>query len=150
MKLPSKVVYLGDCLEIGFTDGRIWKPKNADLFCSPNGKKLWIFPEIGNPWRTTERGRTRAHKLWEKWSSFEADKEAILKIPETKKSYYFGKVKHIIYRSDKWSDKGKKTDYIHDFSKRNPPTFRASGKEKPGYCLISGGKIAVKDVGITG
>lgn len=148
MPLPRKVVALGNCLEIGFTDGRIYQPTRSLLCCSVSGKTLWIFPDTGK-W-AADNGGSAHHQLYAKWSKFEADKSKKLRISEAGKLKSFGQVDYIIYSSDKWCPKRKKTRYIHHFSRRKPPTLRSNSTKNPSFCKINGGNIDVKSVGITG
>lgn len=150
MKLPSKVVVLGECLEIEFTDGRIYKPRGSLLCCNPSGSILWVFPNSPGGWKRVSVSKDRAHELYEKWSDFEPDKEKKIKVSERGKLKRFGKVKSIVYRSDKWNQNGKKIDYIHTFNRNHYPILSTNNIKNPGFCRISGGKLAVKAVGITG
>ena len=150
MRIPSTVVCLGDLLEIEFSDGRLYKPKrgNALLCSSANGRSLWIFANDGK-WVGVS-GDSRAHGLYRRWSSFEPDKSKVVKVKNPSKMVRAGRVKNIVYSSDKWSKNYKKIDYIHTFNRNRQPTISVDSKKNPSVIRIAGGNLDVRNVGITG
>jgi len=139
-RVPRKLVCLGQCLEIEFTDGTLYRPPRADLCASMSGRTLWIV-------RRGEKEKfTGSCKLYEAFHDFEAESKYIISIPDNISFKKSQKVKSVSYRSDKWT--GKKTDYIHRFKKR--PTAYSNDLKKPSIIKICGANIHIRPVGITG
>lgn len=157
MKIPSELIYLGRTISVT-TDTEEFKfalKDKVDLYSSTDGKSLWclqtkkkvvdrsIFEKI------VEKRFDKVKKslqLYEKWHEFESSSGSILDKP---KGFLHdaGRVVSIVYQSDKWT--GKKQKYIHTF--KNKPKLRVNRKKStPTVLSITGGKIRVKNEGITG
>jgi len=138
--IPSKLVCLGKCLEIEFSDGTLYEPPGADLCASMSGKTLYVVKR-----RKATKTRKR-NALFEAFHDFDPDSEYVIRIPDNINFKKSKKVRSISYRSNKWT--GKNVDYIHRF--RSHPTAYSDNLKKPSIIKISGGKIRVKPQGITG
>ena len=138
--IPSKLVCLGRCLEIEFSDGTLYKPRGADLCCSMSGKTLYVVE------RRKSKKTKRRNALYEAFHDFEPDTEYVIRIPNNVNFKKSKKARSISYRSNKWS--GKNVDYIHRFRKQ--PTVYSDSLKNPSIIKVSGGRIRVKPEGITG
>lgn len=143
VRLPRKVVDLGRCVEIEWDDGTLWKPgkPSAHLCCSESGRTLWVL--------TVSRENTRVQpesRLYREFTGFYASGVRTAKVREPRRLTYSRRVKSVVYESRKWTNK--KTQYVHTFRAR--PRAYCDRIEDPSFIKISGGKIRVKSVGITG
>lgn len=145
MKIPATLVLLGEPIEIE-TEDRIWKfRKNAFYLATiASGKELWIIP-IPKGTKTASSVPARAAEMFRKFAGWTADEAFRFTIRDFVPAHT-GFVASIAYRSSKWS--GKKTAYIHDFE--NPIRVQADAEYGPKIVRISGNKLSVKAVGITG
>lgn len=144
MRIPAKLVELGDALELIMSDGTIWEfPRGFSLCSTINGRELWIVYARGS--KTTKKTSVAGESLRGLFTGWEADKNRVLNVKSTT-GVSLGKVHGVAYRSDKWD--GKKRGYIHDF--RRHPSATADSSSSPRLVRISGGNIRVKSVGITG
>jgi len=143
VRLPRKVIDLGRCVEIEWDDGTSWLPRKASihLCCSESGRTLWVLPV------SRENTRTKPEsKLYKRFTGFYTSGVRTARVREPSKLRYSKPVKAIVYESDKWS--GKKTQYIHTF--RSRPRAYCDRLSDPSFIKISGGKIRIRSVGITG
>jgi len=143
VRLPRKVIDLGRCVEIEWEDGTSWLPRKASihLCCSESGRTLWVLPV------SRENTRTKPEsKLYKRFTGFYTSGVRTARVREPSKLQYSKPVKAIVYESDKWS--GKKTQYIHTF--RSRPRAYCDRLSDPSFIKISGGKIRIRSVGITG
>jgi hypothetical protein len=141
-RIPNRLVCLGSLVELKFVGiSKPYKPHGCDLCASPNGRELWVVP------RGTAKSFSGQSNLYTIFTSYEPESCYTLRLSESRllKSR---KVAHVVYRSDKWCDNRKKTDYIHRFIRQ--PTAWATNLKKPGFIRISGGRIRVKEAGICG
>jgi hypothetical protein len=149
MRLPRKLIALGDCIEIHFMGTAGWleryRPgKNATLCCADrrNSNTLWILKTPGKPQRFT--GQSVA---FEAFHDLEPDTYKRVRLNprgELTKSKLI--VTAIVYRSKKWTNRP--TEYIHHFKTR--PSVYTDRATNPSFIKISGGKIRVRPEGITG
>lgn len=149
MRIPKRMIALGDCREIHFMNSRgnveIYRPGRTARLCCPDRKKvntLWIILVPGKPKPYT--GQSRA---FEAFHDFEPDtfkKVTINPKGELTKSKL--NVIAIVYRSKKWTNRP--IEYIHHF--RSRPNVYTDRSSKPSFIKISGGKIRVLPEGITG
>jgi hypothetical protein len=146
IRLPRRVIDLGRCVEIHFSDGRTWSTgkRRIHLCSSESGKTLWVLP-------VSQEKKTRIpqSKLYEDYTGYYVSGIRTAfggreKLP--KRLINLGKVKAVVYESSKWD--GKKREYIHTF--RKFPVAKTDNADKPLLLKISGGRIRVKPEGITG
>jgi hypothetical protein len=144
MRLPAKLVELGEALELIMVDGTVWEFPKGFLLCSTiSGRELWVlYPTGARPTKKTSQAGENLRGTFTGWA---ADKNRSLKLSNPR-GVGLGKVKALAYRSDKWD--GKSRGYIHNF--RKYPTATANSNTAPRILRISGGNIHVRDVGITG
>lgn len=144
MRVPSRVVGLGRCVEVRFSDGRVWRTgrsPRAELCCSPSGKTLWVL-RVGQK----EKNNRVSSRVLKRFTGFEADGTRTASVRDSKRIIRLGKVKSIVYESDKWDRKLRK--YIHTF--RNYPSASTDKANDPTFVKISGGRIRVRSTGIHG
>jgi hypothetical protein len=143
VRLPRKVVDLGRCVEIEWDDGTLWSPRKASihLCCSESGRTLWVLPVSKESTRSKPES-----KLYRRFTGFYTSGVRTARVREPSKLQYSKRVKAVVYESDKWT--GKRTQYIHTF--RSRPRAYCDRLADPSFIKISGGKIRVKSVGITG
>lgn len=141
-RIPKRLVCLGALVEIKFKGvGKPYRPIGFDLCASPNGRELWV---IKHHQPKSFGGQSRLYSIF---TDYEPDSSYKVKISE-KRLVRSRKVAHIVYRSDKWSQKRKKVDYVHRFKRF--PTAYATDLKKPGFVRIMGGNIRVRAEGIIG
>jgi hypothetical protein len=143
VRLPRVVVDLGRCVEIEWEDGSLWSPRKPSihLCCSESGRTLWVF--------SVSRERTHLKpksSLYRRFTGFYESGVRTASVREPSKLTYSRYVKAVVYESDKKT--GKKTHYIHTF--RSRPRAYCDRLSDPSFIKISGGKIRVQSVGITG
>jgi hypothetical protein len=146
IRLPRRVVDLGRCVEIEFSDGRIWKTKKRriHLCSSESGRTLWVLPVSKEKATSIPK-----HRLYEDFTGYYVSGVRTAFGGNEKhptKLISLGRVKSIVYESSKWD--GRKREYIHTF--RSKPIARTDNPDKPLLVKISGGKIRVKARGIEG
>ena len=146
IRLPRRVIDLGRCVEIQFSDGRVWntKKRRIHLCCSESGKTLWVFPVSKE-----KKTKVPSNRLYEDFTGYYVSgiRTAFGGRERTPKRLVdLGKVKAIIYESSKWDRK--KREYIHKF--RTHPIAKTDDSNNPLLIKISGGRFRVKPEGITG
>jgi hypothetical protein len=155
-KIPEIMVLLGEVNEIAVEhQGEIscfsW-PKNTMLLTCPRGKLLLVVSRIPGKkkvFEINEKLEKAAKKLWGEWSDFEIDKSFSVQISLPKgKINQIGFANHVVYTSDKWT--GKEHQYIHEFDQTPKPRVWSDDEKKPLLCIVEGGKLKVKEEGITG
>jgi len=144
IRLPRRVVSLGRCVEIQFTDGRVWstRRRRIDLCSTESGKTLWVLG-VG---KETE-AKIPKSRLYERFTGYYVSGVKQARVREPNRLYSFGRVQAIVYASDKWGGK-KMVEYIHHF--RSHPTAYSDSALSPSFVKISGGKIRVSNAGIMG
>ena len=156
IRLPKVLCCIGHALEIG-TQDEIYRwpirknvllytcPAGTSLFCIQSTAKKVSDQKFKNALDQNRVQVNKARKLYRNWHDFDAVSGSLLSRPRGF-LHDCGRATYIIYRSDKWI--GKNRDYIHHFKK--PPRVRANKKSQPSLLAITGGKIRVKNEGITG
>jgi hypothetical protein len=146
MKLPSVLAYLGSVLDLRIEESGSYQvltwPRHSMWLCADaSRRRLYIVP----------RPRARRRKLTDKVAAGAevfrswADFEPVGFSPSTvtvSQPVRRGRVKHIAYRSEKWS--GKAEDYQHDCGAGI--SLRQAGE----VYVISGGDLSVTPTGIQG
>lgn len=149
---PGACANLGNLLEFKFKNGNqegIWDHEGQDyLFMwSPKYKAIVCVKE---PSRKLYNGKVSrkggAAKMYERFAARPASKTFEIEIPDCKLQK-LGKAIHIVYRSDKWSDARKKTDYIHDFGK-GVQLYCGPSLQDPEVFLCFGGKLTCTERGL--
>jgi hypothetical protein len=140
--IPEKMTFLGSMVEIAFDDGTIWKPRGAKLAASIGGRQLWILRTCRGSHKFTGN-----NKLFKKFHGWKPDNYNLSIIePGTCKCFKYKRVKHIVYRSDKFDRKMR--DYIHTFKYRT--VSHSDNLKNPGFVRLSGARLKVTSRGITG
>ena len=146
-RIPSLLADLATCRSLELEDGTEVKFPIAGDFAmcaSPKGDELWILSRKGAKRVRAEDRDTEM--LFEKFSGFEADDTGALIMLPNLVLKRIGRVKAIVYRSDKFSNK--EHDYIHAF--KQYPTVSVDNKNRPKIVAIRGGRIRVTAEGIIG
>ncbi|MDD5547234.1 MAG: hypothetical protein PHO67_08795 [Candidatus Omnitrophica bacterium] len=145
MKIPATLVLLGEPIEIETESGVYKFRKNAFyLATDSSGKELWILP-MPKGVKEAESVPNRAASMFKRFVGWEPDRAfrfTVRDFSPNHAEYAFS----IAYRSSKWT--GKATGYVHDFE--NPTKVQMDNKKSPGICRLTGRKLTVKAVGITG
>lgn len=143
-EVPGTVVYLGEAVEIALRDESVLKLRGYALCANPDGTRLYALRKINKQAVSPATGKIaeQARSLFEAFTDFAADRDFALRI-STGKLVELGEADHIVYKSDKWT--GKKTEYIHEFTKR--PTVWANANKS---VIAIVGAIRVRKEGITG
>lgn len=119
---------------------------NWSLAANRAGNELWIVSKRGG--KKVKASDERGEKLYELFTGFEHDEKGTMINLSVKQMQKIGRAMDIVYRSDKFSRSGKMSDYIHSFDIY--PTVSVDNKKKPTIIAIRGGKIKIKQEGITG
>jgi len=146
MQIPDTLVLLGEPIEIETETGERWEfGRNRFYFASTmDGRSLWILPKPPRkkPISTIPK---KAANLFKRFTGWHPDKAHTF-LTEKVSLKSFGTAKSVSYRSNKWS--GRQVSYIHDFENRT--LLQVDNKKNPGIWRISGHKLKVEAVGITG
>lgn len=143
MKIPAKIVELGKAIEIK-VDGEEWTfPRGFSLATTGKGKHLWIIYTVGAKRVKAPSGKEKWKR--EQFSGKFADVAKIVRLSE-RKNKRWGKVDHIVYRSDKFGRK--EHDYIHHFDSK--PTAYVDNPYEPRFVFIKAPKLRVTARGILG
>jgi hypothetical protein len=146
MRIPATLVLLGEPIEIVTDTGEVWAFKKGDFYlaCNMKGSELWVIP-VPRKQKKALSVPASAAAMFQKFSGWKTDWAARFEIQETR-IFPFGIAESISYRSSKWS--GKHIGYIHTFDHRTK--IEVDNKKLPGVWRLSGSKLKVKAVGITG
>jgi hypothetical protein len=146
MRIPATLVILGEPIEITTESGDTWEfAKNKFyLSCSMSGRELWIIPQPQKP-KLAKTVPAKAARLFKRFAGWSTDWAARFEVSEFSR-LAMGRAVSIAYRSSKWS--GKPTGYIHTFDYKTK--IEVDNKKLPGLWRLSGSKLLVKAVGITG
>jgi len=146
MKIPSTLVLLGEPIEIETETGENWEfPRNRFYLASSiSGRELWVIPQPTKH-KIADRVPARAASLFKKWAGWSTDWAARFDVPDFAK-ITMGFAVSIAYRSGKWS--GRSTGYIHRFDHKTK--IEVDSKKQPGVWRLSGSRLKVRAVGITG
>lgn len=145
MRIPATLVLIGEPIEIETESGVFKFRKNAFyLATDSSGKELWVLPM---PKRVKESSSVpiRAANMFKRFIGWEPDRAfrfTVRDFSPNHTTYAFS----IAYRSSKWT--GASTGYIHDFE--NETRLQADNEKSPGIVRLTGRKLVVKAVGITG
>lgn len=147
--LPSILVDLADVISIDLEDGQQLKfPRSGRyaLCSNKSGREIWILSRSGS--KNVVASDDKAEKLFEKFTGFEHDGRATMVSVPGRKMERIGRAINIVYRSDKFARPGKTSDYIHPFD--SYPVVSVDSKANPKIVALRGGKIRIKQEGITG
>lgn len=145
MKIPSTLVLLGEPIEIE-TDGAVFKFRKEAFYLATNsnGNELWVLP-MPRGVEEASAVPNRAANMFRRFVGWEPDRAFRFTVRDFVPRATYSAVS-ISYRSSKWT--GKATGYIHDFE--NPTRIQMDNEKRPGIVRITGRKLVVKAVGITG
>lgn len=148
-RFPSKLVDIADALTIDLEDGQQLKfPRRGNwaLCSTKSGTQLWIISRKGG--KSVRTNDEDGQKLFETFTGFLPEDTGKMIQTRPKKMKRIGRAINIVYRSDKFSKPGKTSDYIHAF--KSYPTVSVDDMKQPSIVAIRGGRIKVKQEGITG
>lgn len=146
MRIPATLVLLGEPIEIATETGEAWEFKKGAFYlaCNMKGSELWVIPRPSKQ-RKASSVPASAAAMFQKFAGWSTDWAARFEIPDFAK-ITFGFAVSVSYRSSKWT--GKQTGYIHTFDHRTK--IEVDNKKHPGVWRLTGSKLKVKAVGITG
>lgn len=148
-RIPSRLVDIADALSVELEDGQKLKFPRRGKFalCSTkSGTQLWILSRKGG--KTVRTNDEEGNEIFEKFTGFIPDDTGQMVQIRPKKMHRIGRAINVVYRSDKFSKPGNTSDYIHAF--KSYPTVSVDDVKQPSIVAIRGGKIKVKQEGITG
>jgi hypothetical protein len=145
MRIPATLVLLGEPIEIEADKGS-WKfPKNKFYLASDMmGRELWILP-MPKTKKYADYVPSRAARLFARFVGWSPDTAYRFEVPDFAKRP-LGTAISVAYRSGKWT--GRKIGYIHDFDYRTK--IEVDNISRPSVWRLSGPKLRIKAVGITG
>lgn len=149
---PGPSAWLGSLLEWKWKNGResfMWDESGDDwLFLwSPRYKAIISIRKPKNAKKLSKVSRSGGGaKMFERFASRSAESTREIEIPEVK-LIKLGKAEHIVYRSDKWSQKRKSTDYIHEF-KSGVHLYCGPTLKSPEVFICFGGKLTCTERGL--
>jgi hypothetical protein len=123
VRIPKKLLVIGELQELLLEGGGQWKPRGAVLGMTLARNALWIV-------------------LRRKGTRTKIETTRVSTRPLVKRCKVLG----LIYTSSAWGDGMKK--YIHTF--RKPPTLWSDTRKSPTILRIFGSKLSVKTDGIHG
>lgn len=147
--LPSMLIDLAVPISIDLEGGEVLKfpIRGSYAMCSnKSGTEIWIMSKKNS--KNVRATDDQGEKLYEKFTGFEHSEVGKMVNVYPKKMTRIGRAMSIVYRSDKFSKPGNTSDYIHAFSKY--PTVSVDNTKQPTVVVIRGGKIRIKQEGITG
>lgn len=127
----------------------LWEPSSEWMFMwSPRYKAV---VSIRLPRNMYKRAKVDRHggaaKMFERFMARPAENTFELKVPDVKLYKAGKKAAHIVYRSDKWSPKRLKSDYIHPFEK-GVQLYCGPSVENPDVFICFGGKLTLTERGL--
>lgn len=145
MKIPATLVLLGEPIEID-TDSGVLKFRKGSFYLATNstGNELWVLP-MPKGVKEADSVPNRAANMFRRFVGWEPDRAFRFTVRDFVPRATDSAVS-ISYRSSKWT--GKATGYIHDFE--NPTRIQMDNEKSPRIVRITGRKLVVKAVGITG
>ena len=167
---PGPCAWIGSTLELAFdrsgADPRWTKKGEKDRTMWACGRREWMFlwsPKYkavvvvpkprglkGGPGCAPRKGAVvrdgGAAQMFERFASRAAEDTQEIEVPDCKLQK-LGKGVHIVYRSDKWSESRKTTDYIHDYGK-DVQIYCGPSIEKPEVFICFGGKLTLTERGL--
>lgn len=147
MRVPSTLVLLGEPIEIE-TEEKTFRFRKGCFYlaANANGRELWVLP-MPNGVKEASSIPNKAANLFKAFVGWEPDKAFRFTVKDfTPLHVRECDVISIAYRSSKWTAKA--TGYIHEFESRTK--LQVNNWNKPSICRITGSKLKVKAVGITG
>lgn len=147
MKIPSTLVLLGEPLEVTSIEGYTWTfRKNAFyLATTERGSELWILPKPRASKKAVSEVPGAAFDMFKRFTGFEPGSAFCFTVSDFSPKK-LGIAVSIAYRSNKWN--GRSKGYIHHFE--NPTKIEVDNINRPGVWRLSGSKLKVRAVGITG
>ena len=171
LKIDNPLVCLGYAVNLTFTAKEPWKMSGKgtievdreikwqkkdgfELYSNTKGNHLWIIKtsrknvdktKFNDSLSKNREKIDKALKLYADWHETDALTGSIM-VPPRGFLFRLGRAVSILYSSDKYS--GKQRRYIHTFDA--PPIVWANSTKSPLAILLTGGKISVKNEGITG
>lgn len=162
-RVPATTVHFGTVLDLTLEQGemriRIDEWNGWHMLVSPNAFELApgrarIFLVRGKLARKQDLQGDEldsAQTAYERWHQRDAKLIGELNVPDAIE-WQQGRVLRIGYRSDKWSRRGARHDYDHDFTERGhkPPLLYTSTRalERAAAAIIVGGDMAITEEGI--
>lgn len=140
IRLPRVVVSLGPCIEVHFSGGRVWRPRNKriHLCAGESGRTLWVMGVSKE-----HKDKQPASALFERFRAHAVRGYRNAKIRDRiSKLVRLGRVDAVVYE---WS---KREERIHRWRKK--PQAWADSANNPTFVKISGGRIRVTSRGILG
>lgn len=127
----------------------IWTPNSEWMFMwSPKYKAIVAIRKPKNMYRLAGVSRHGgAAKMFERFAARPAENTFEVPVPEVKLEKLGNGAAHIVYRSDKWSPKRRKSDYIHPFSK-GVQIYCGPSIQRPEVFLCFGGKLTMTERGL--
>jgi len=147
---PRQLVQIGTARALELVSGRGYRWTVAErwlVLADPGAEKgsrgrlrLFIVAPKGKKESTRAPHKT-AERTFETWHSFEPSRTWTMDIPLADEfTTQIGNARSITYRSDKWNH-GSAADYIHAFSKAQPPRVSAVGPaDRPRALMLDGGR----------
>lgn len=147
MKIPSTLVLLGEPIEIE-TEEKTFRFRKGSFYLATNSKggEIWILP-MPTGVKEASSVPNKAANMFKAFVGWEPDRAFRFTVKDFKPVHIREcDVISIAYRSSKWT--GRATGYIHEFE--SPTKLQVDRWNKPSICRITGSKLKVKAVGITG
>lgn len=148
-RVPKLLVDIADAISIDLEGGDTIKFPVAEkwaLCAARSGTELWILSRQGA--KTVAISDKKAESLYEKFTGWEHDEQGLMVNRNPPSLKHLGRCMNIVYRSDKFSASGDKHRYVHAFNIY--PTVSADRPNKPTILALRGGRIHIKQEGITG
>lgn len=159
---PGPCAWLGSLIEWGWVmrngesskkvddkGSAIWDPNSEWMFLwSPKYKAVVAIKRPRNMYRLAEVSRYGgAAKMFERFMARSAENTFKVDVPDVKLHKLGRKGAHIVYRSDKWSPRRLKSDYIHHFGK-GVQIYCGPSIQKPEVFICFGGKLTLTERGL--
>jgi len=127
----------------------LWDPRSEWMFMwSPKYKAVVSIKRPRNMYKLAEVSRYGgAAKMFEVFMARPAENTFEIIVPDVPIQKLGKKAAHIVYRSDKWSPKRLKSDYIHPFGK-GVELYCGPSVQNPQVFLCYGGKLTLTKRGL--
>jgi hypothetical protein len=148
-RIPSLLVDIADAISVDIEGGKQLKFKRSDkysLCASRSGSELWIVSRKNA--KSVKATDDKGEKLYELFTGFEHNDVGKMVHVFPKKMVRIGRAINVVYRSDKFSQAGKMSDYIHAFQRY--PTITVDNVQRPTVIALRGGNIRITKEGIRG
>ena len=154
MRIPSKLVQLGEALELDTTQWEwTWLIKDGmQLWSNPEGNTLVLLSKNKTKNRTSwltngkEPDIKQAQKLYSRFQDFDSETKRAINLTKEPKLERRGVANFICYQSNKWDEKNQ--GWQHDFNNR--PAVWSDNPKRPYVIIIHGKKVRVTARGIEG